>query len=139
VPALDEVDAVAFGLRHAVVAQAVGRVAVHQHLAGDERMPRAAPRLNSASAEHLVHGGEDHRRGGAVGQQRVEEERGAGRATAGSAGALGREGVAVQPVQQLGAVAGDDVELRAVHMGVDEARQQQPAALVVALQPGPGA
>jgi len=36
-----------------------------------------------------------------------------------------------QPVQQLGAVARNHVELRAVHVAVDEARQDQSAAMVV--------
>ena len=45
---------------------------------------------------------------------------------------LGGEGVRRQPVEQLAAVAGDDVDLRAVHVGVDEARQDQAAAVVVA-------
>ena len=46
---------------------------------------------------------------------------------------LGREGVGVQPVEQLGAVAGDDVQLRAVDVGVDEAGQDQAAGVLVAL------
>jgi hypothetical protein len=106
VPALDEVDAVALGLRH-VVAQAVGRVAVHQHLAGDERMPRCRGGGEQRLGRGLVHRGEHHRRGGAVGQQRVEEALGAGGGHRRvGIGALGREGVGVEPVEQLGAVAG---------------------------------
>ena len=45
---------------------------------------------------------------------------------------LGREGVALEPVEQLGAVRGDHVELHAVHVGVDQARRQQAAAVVLA-------
>jgi xanthine dehydrogenase small subunit len=51
---------------------------------------------------------------------------------------LGREGVRRQPVEQLAAVAGDDVDLRAVHVGVDEAGQDEPAAVIVALPALPG-
>jgi hypothetical protein len=52
--------------------------------------------------------------------------------------ALGREGVGVEPVEQLRAVAGDNVELRAVHMGIDQPRRDQPAAVVVALPAAAG-
>ena len=49
---------------------------------------------------------------------------------------FGRKGVALQPVEQRAAVARDHVELRAVHMGVDEPRQDQPAAVIDALPAG---
>jgi hypothetical protein len=82
-------DAVALGLRPRRRAGPRG-MAVHQHLAGEtRRMPRAAAASNRASARGLVHGREHHRRGGAVGQQRVEEARGAPpRPFAGSASAV---------------------------------------------------
>ncbi len=114
--------------------QVVGRVAVHQHLAGDDAH---AARLGGGEQRvdrRRVHGREDHRRGRAVGEQRIEEQR-RGRLGVRRVGVarLGREGVRRQPVEQLGAVARDHVELRAVHVGVDEAGQDQPAAVVVAL------
>ena len=67
-------------------------------------------------------------------QQRVEEAPGRGLGMRRLAvQRFGRVGVRLEPVEQLGAVAGDHVELRAVHMGVDEAGQHQPAAMVDAL------
>ena len=131
VPAADQVAAVALGARH-VVAQAVGRVAVHQHLAGDQAHAAAVRAGQQRLGRADMHRREHHRAGAAVRQQRVEEQLGpgGGHRRIGVAH-LGREGVGLQPVEQLGAVAGDDVELRAVHMGVDEAGHQQPAALVL--------
>ena len=65
-------------------------------------------------------------------QQRIQEQAGdrAPMLRIGE-GALRREGVVVEPVQQLPAVGGDDVDLRVMHVGVDEARQDQLAAVVV--------
>ena len=131
VPARDQLDTVAFSLRR-IVEQFGRRMAVHQHLAGDQ--PHAA-RLRGGEEKVdavPVHGRKHHRAGGAVRQQRVEEALGAAlRMQRIGQPRLGREGVRVQPVEQLGAVAGDHVELRAVHVRVDEAGQDQPAAVVV--------
>ena len=70
-----------------------------------------------------------------MGQQRIQKIGRAGvRVRRVGMPLLGRKGVGVEPIQQPAAVAGDRVELRAVHMGVDEARQHQAAAVVV---PGP--
>jgi hypothetical protein len=102
------------------------------------RMPRAWAAVNSASTDTLCTVGTPPPtwcRGPAA---RPGKRRAGRRHRRVGMGALGREGVALQPVQQFGAVAGDDVQLRAVHMGVDEARQQQPAALVIALPARPG-
>jgi hypothetical protein len=67
-----------------------------------------------------------------VGDQRIEKER-CGRLGMRNVGVarFGRKGMRRQPVEQLGAVAGDDVDLRAVHVRVDEAGQHEPAAVVV--------
>ena len=35
------------------------------------------------------------------------------------------KGVVVQPVEQFGAIGGDDLHLREMHMGVDEAGQEE--------------
>ena len=134
VPALDQGGAIDAGLHH-VVAQVVGRVAVHQHLAGDHAH---APLLGGGEQRvgaGRVHGGEHHRRRAAVRQQRVQKHVGCdlGKHRIGMA-RLSREGVGVEPVEQLGAPGRDHIDLRAVHMGVDEAWQQQ-AATVVELQP----
>ena len=40
------------------------------------------------------------------------------------------EGVAFQPVEEMLAVAADDVGLRAVHMRIDEAGHQKPSPVV---------
>jgi hypothetical protein len=70
-----------------------------------------------------------------VREQRVEEER-RGRLGMRRLGMarLGGKGVRRQPLEQLGAVARDHVELRAVHVGVDEAGQD-PAAGVLPPRP----
>ena len=131
VPAVDQVDAVALGLNH-VVAQAIGGVAVHQHLAGDQAHAVCMGGLEQGLRTDFVHGGEHDGAGGAVRPQGRQEALGAlaGDIRVGIA-LLGREGVGVEPVQQGGAKAGDHVQLRAVHMGVDEARHQQAAAMVL--------
>ena len=66
-----------------------------------------------------------------MGQQGVEEQRRRGlRESRVGVPGLGRKGVALKPVQELGAPGGDHVELRAVDVGVDETRHQQLAAAV---------
>ncbi len=69
-----------------------------------------------------------------MGEQRIDEARRTrfGHRRVGIS-LLGGEGIALQPVEQGAAVARDHIELRAVHMGVDEAGQDQPAAVVDAL------
>ena len=133
VPARDQVLHLALG--GGDVVDQVGRgVAVHQHLAGDDthaaRLGGGEERIDRGG----VHGREDDRRGRAVGEQRVEEVR---RCRVGvrdvGVARLGRKGVRRQPVEQLGPVAGDDVDLRTVDVGVDEAWQDQAAGMVVAL------
>src|SRR5690606_40560275 len=78
-----------------------------------------------------MHGGEGGGGGGAVTQQFVTEEVGdlGGVGRVGEA-ALGGEGVFLQPFEQLLAVAGDDVGLRVMDVGVDEAGQDQLAAVI---------
>ena len=131
-PALDQVGAVALGAGH-VVAQRRRRVAVHQHLAGDEPHAACAGRSKQRVHAHLVDGGKNHRAGGAALEQRVQKARrtGLGHRRVGKA-QLGWKGVGAQPVEQLGAVAGNHVDLRAVDMRVDKARQQQLAPVVAA-------
>ncbi len=130
-PALDQIDAVLLSLHH-IVAQVGRAVAVHQHLAGDE--PHAQPLTDCEQrlAAGLVHRGEHQRRRGAVRQQRLQKTLGAQLAQLGVGVArFGREGVALQPVEQRRTEGGDDIELRRVHMGIDEARHHQMAAPVL--------
>jgi hypothetical protein len=130
VPAVNQVDAVALGLDH-VVAQAVGGVAVHQHLAGDQAHALCIGRLEQGLRTDFVHSGEHDRAGGAMRPQgRQETLRAHARHLGVGVALFGGEGVGVEPVEQGGAKAGDHVELRAVHMGVNEAGHQQAAAMV---------
>ena len=135
VPALDELDAVALGAVQRV-GEPRGGVAVHQAFAGDDAHAALLGGSEQGVGRGLVHRGEDHRGRRAMGQQRVKETARANGAN-GRVGIaqLGRKGVSLEPVQQLGAVAGNHLQLRHVHMGVDEARHQQLAAVVV-LRPG---
>jgi len=100
-------------------------------------MPRTSPHLARGEqrlGRARVHGGKHNGRGGAVGEQRVEEMRGRlARMQRVAVFGLGGEGVGGEPVEQLGAVARDHVDLRAVDVRVDEAGQHQPAAVVDAL------
>ncbi len=73
-----------------------------------------------------MHGTVDAGRRGAAGQQLFEEE---ARLPLGMGGIGGflllHEGVAVEPVDQLRAIGGDDLRLRQMQMRVDEARHDQ--------------
>ena len=136
VPAPDEVFAVLAGAFD-IVAQAVGGMAVHQHLAGDDAHAALRGGGKKGLGRDLVYRREDHRRRRAMRQQRVEKTRcGVGRHGRVGVAQLGGEGVGLQPVQQAGAPAADHVQLRAVHVGVDEARHQQAAAVVHTLPVG---
>ena len=129
-PASYQRAAIGLGLDH-VVAQRLRRMPVHQHLAGDQAHASALRGLEQRHGTGQVDGRKDHRRGAAMGQQGVEEQRRRGlRESRVGVPGLGRKGVALKPVQQLGAPGGDHVELRAVDMGVDETRHQQLAAAV---------
>ena len=111
------------------VAQVLRRMAVHQHLA--RHRTHAAPRGFGEECLHRsrVHGAEHRGRGRAGGERQVEEPaRDRTRVPRLRERALGREGVARQPVEQLGAVARDHRELRVVHVAVDEARREHRAA-----------
>ena len=131
VPALDEIAAVPLGARH-VIAQVVRAVAIHQDLAAHHAQVAPLSFLEEGVDRLLVHGRIDRRRGGAVPQQRVEEQLGdAPPMLRIGEGALRREGVVVEPVEQLPAIGGDHVDLRIMHMGIDEARQDQLAAVIV--------
>ena len=98
-PARDEVDAIALGLRH-VVTQAIGRVAVHQALAADDAHATRLRSVKERVNRGLVHGGEDHGGRRAVGQQGIEKARRSSVCNRRvGPGALGGKGVARQPVE----------------------------------------
>ena len=112
------------GLRR--VAQPVGRVAVHHHLAGDDPACCARRLGEEGFGRCLVHRaiGGDRRR--AVADHLVEEQPrdAAAMLRVGELRLFGK-GVGVQPVEQFGAVGGDHLHLRKMHMRVDEAGQHQ--------------
>jgi hypothetical protein len=99
------------------------------------RMPRASAAAKSASTGPWVDGREDHRRRRSVPDEGVEEQRCRGlRVRRLVVAGLGGIGVRRQPVEQLGSVARHDVDLRAVHVRVDEAGQDEAAGVVVPLE-----
>ena len=131
VPALDQGLAVAYaGVR--IVAQRLRGVAIHHRLAADDGDAPALRRREEDLGGGSVHGGEDHRGGGAVLHETVEESLGRyARVRRRGVAALLREGEAVQPVEQVPARRGQHPMLRKVDVGVDEARQHQRLAVVV--------
>ncbi|CAJ8478652.1 Uncharacterised protein [Burkholderia pseudomallei] len=125
VPAGDQLGAVVVA-RLRGVAQELGAVAVHQHLARDHPQAARLARAEQRVGRLLVHRAVDERRRRAAREQRIEEElgdvarmRGIGEAP------LGRERVAVEPRQQARRRRGDHFGLRIVHVRVDEAGRDQ--------------
>ena len=113
------------------VAQIFRRIAVHQHLAGDDAHA-AAFSLREQRIDGLgIHRAKHERRRRPVAQQLVAEHP---RHRRGMRGILerhlGRVRVTVEPVQELLAIGGDHAGLHIVHVRVDESRGDQ-AALVV--------
>ena len=113
------------------IAQRVGGVAIHHHLATDHPHVAARGLFEISLGRGFVHRAERHSRCGAVTHDQIIEP-------AGHRGAmfrrdktgLFREGVIVQPIQQLIPPGGDHLHLREMHMGVDEPRHQQMRAVV---------
>ena len=78
-----------------------------------------------------MHAGEDHGRRRSVAQQFIEEEASHFTGMRRVAKALlGRKCVALQPLEQLLAVGSDDVRLRIMDVGIDEAWSNESAAAV---------
>ena len=105
------------------VEQVVGRVAIHQDLAGDHQGAVAVrfleERVDRLRMDRAVHGG--RRRPGP--QQFAEEQRRDGlRMCLVGELPLRDEGVFVQPREQLFAIGADHLHLRIMDVGVDEAR-----------------
>src|SRR5262249_8187093 len=116
------------------VAQVVGTVAVHHHLAAQHAQPAALGGGAERVHRGRMHGGINNRGGGAVGHQFVEEElRHLGGVRRIRERGLGGKGVFVKPFQQALAVAGDDVGLGIVDVRVDEARHENGAGVVLHL------
>ena len=108
------------------------RVAVHHHLAGENQHFVALRRFKDGVNRTRRGGAEDRGRGRAVALQLVDEEfSNALRVCPIVELRFSREGVLVQPLQQLRAVSANDLDLRIVDMRVNEARQQDRIGIVV--------
>jgi hypothetical protein len=109
-------------LLRALVEQVLRRVAVHHRLA-DDSAESAALRLFEKDVCGLgVNGREDQRRERAVTQQLVvKRARDFARVGRVFELALGREGVALEPLEQVPAIRADHLDLRRVQVRVDEA------------------
>lgn len=104
------------------VEQALRGVAVHHHLAADHEHVALHGLSKKGVGGGFVHGAIGSGRGGAVAQQLVIKMRG----DALGMGALDeaaffREGIGVQPFQQIGGIGADDLHLREMQVHVDEA------------------
>ncbi len=124
-PALDQrlaVGIAGFGC----VDKIVRRVAVHHHLAGNHAQIKRLSRTEKRLDRLFVHAAEHQRRGGTVAQQFLDEDVGNLRRMFGIGKlAFAREGVGVEPIQQLRAVRADHAGLRQVDVRVDKARREQ--------------
>ena len=130
VPALDKLLAL-FIAAFCGIKQIIRRIAIHHHLARDHPHVDATGRLEQGIHRLGVNGAEHQRRGGAVSQQLFDKE---GGHLAGIfeivVTPLGREGVAVEPLQQLLAIGPHHLALGIVNVGVDKARHYHLAAVI---------
>ena len=119
------------------VEQVFGRVAVHQHLAGDHQRAVAAGLLEEGVHRLGMHGAIDRRRRGAGAQQLTEEQlrHGIGMRLVGELG-LRDEGVLVEPGEELLAEGPDHLHLRVMDMRVDEAGAEDGVGVVGDGHPG---
>ncbi len=125
VPALDECLAVLVR-GGCIVLQRIGTVAVHKNLAGDKTHIARFGRFKYRISRMRVYGTEDQRRRSAVVQQFVNEDRRhLSRIIRVFETRLDRVGITVQPVQQLLSVGSNNVELRKVHVTVNESRHDE--------------
>ena len=116
---------------HRVVAHAVGRMPVLQHLAGDQAKAPALRFLHQRVHRRHVRGGEGERRGHAVARQLVQEKAcHLGGMLRFMEARLVREGVVLQPGQQPVGGRADHVGLRVVDVQIDEARRDDAAGPV---------
>ncbi len=113
------------------VAQAVGGIAIHAGLACHDPLPARPCCFEKGIDAGGVDRGVAANGRGAVGQRQVKVAACDLCSIGGvvEAHLLG-EGVAVQPVDQPLAPAGDDPGLRVVHMGIHETRHQQRIAMI---------
>ncbi len=131
VPALDEFLAL-FVAGGRAVAQLFGTIRIHEHFAGDQPHVLRGSRLEDRVGGVRVHGAEYQRRRRAVLEQLIDKDgsdflciRLVGESH------LSRKCVSMQPVEQLFAVGCDNVDLRIVHVAVNEPRHDQFARAVL--------
>ena len=130
VPGLDQFARLTLALGSAV-AQAVGTLNVHQCLACNHAQAALQGHLEERLDRTPVYGGEHLCRGRAVGQQLVEEKlRRRARIDGIGKALFGREGIALEPVEQITAAGTDDIGLRIVNVRIDEARQDESLAML---------
>ena len=124
-PLLDQCLAITVR-RLGIVAQLFGTVAVHQHFAGNQSHVTRRRRFKNRVCRMWMHGAKHQGCRSAIEQQLLDK--GAGDLTS-MVGIgklrLGGIRVAIQPVEQLLTVRADDIELRIMHVTVDEARHDQ--------------
>ncbi len=125
VPTSDQLGAVVI-TRLCGVAQKLGAVAVHQHLAGHHaQIARFA--LGEEGVGRFLVDRAIHERGGRAARQQFFDEEARRIARIGRIGeaAFGRERVRVEPRQQTRRRRGDHVGLRIVNVRIDETRHDQ--------------
>ena len=106
--------------------QVFRRVAIHHHFARDQSHIQLLRGAEQRVDRLLMHGAEHQRGGGAVRQQLVQEERRHFCRVIGTVIlALHREGILVEPLQQLFAKGADHLGLRIMNMGIDKAGHDQ--------------
>ena len=119
------------------IAEAVGRVAVHHHLARRHAQATRLGGLEERLGALRMRGAIDAGGGDPVGEREVQVKLRLGAGVGGVAETqLLREGVEVQPVDQPLAPTGDHRCLRIVQMRIDEPRQDKAIAVVCDLCSG---
>ena len=131
VPSGDQRRRVVVGAVRAV-AEDGGCVAVHARLAGQHHCAALLAFGEQGFGRDAMHRAVGDSRCRAVAQQFVDEEGGlAGGVFGRCVARFGREGVLLKPVEELGAVGGDDLRLGEMDVGIDEAGQDELVAVVV--------
>ena len=125
VPAFDQrlaFDVAGFGC----VGQVFGGVAVHHHFAGDQAQVQSLCRFKQGIDRLRMHTAKHQRRSGAIAQQFLEENIGnfVSMCLVGEL-VFAREGVGVEPVEQLLAIGTNHPGLRKVDVRIDKARCDQ--------------
>ncbi len=129
-PACNQGSTVAIGRRRRV-AQRRRRVSIHHDLARDAPHTLVKGRLHQGIDGRGMDRWKDTGGGRALSQERMDEQLRHGLCMLGIGHAqLGGKRVRVQPVQQLRAPGAHHIQLRAVHMRVNKARQDQAASLI---------